>query len=184
MAQEDPQIGGPLGQWAHEIGKQVAAIWNINAEAVAVFNELSLQVGWHAIKDLEVKMVLGGFLGGREANGLGDHARIVGGYSVVKAAGQQHLHQPRVIAIDVFLSRVRHLIGFLVGTFAKANAAAVGQQVLNILFAAVQIGLDHRSHGGVSPANALCEVDGAVCVIRNLPVDAAKNILTTGTPAQ
>src|SRR2546425_273998 len=105
IAQEEPQIGGPLGQSAHEIGKPVAAIWNINAEAVAVFNELSLQVGSHAIKHLELKIVLGDFLCGREANGLRDHARIVGGYSVVKAAGQQHLHQPRVIAIDVFLSR-------------------------------------------------------------------------------
>src|ERR1700756_1741115 len=181
VAQEEHQVGGPLGQATHEIGKPIAAVWNINAEAVAVFNELPLQVGSHAVKHLELKIVLGDFLGRREANRLRDHARVVGGYGVIKAAGQQHLHQADVIAIDVFLSGVSDLIGFLVSAFTKANAAAVGQQVLNILFAAVQVGLDHRSHGGIARANTLDEGDRALRVIGALHVDSQKIVVASGT---
>src|SRR6266404_4004477 len=88
IAQEEGEVGRPLGQAAHEIGKPIAAVWNINAEAIAVFNELALQVGSHAVQHLELKIVLGDFFGRREANGLRDHARIVCRYSVVEAAGQ------------------------------------------------------------------------------------------------
>src|SRR6267143_7673 len=76
IAEEEGEIGRALGEAAHEIGKPVAAERDVNAEAVAVLDELALQVDSHAVQHLELEIVLGDFLCGREANGLCDHARI------------------------------------------------------------------------------------------------------------
>src|SRR5882762_6963072 len=127
VAQKEDQVGGALVQAAQEIREQVAPIRDINTDPVDILDELPLKVGAHAVKHLKLEIILGDLLRGGEANGLRDHARIVRGNGVVKAAWKEHLHEPDVVAIDVLFPGERHFIRLLIRTFAKANAASVGQ---------------------------------------------------------
>src|ERR1700674_5006398 len=119
VAGEEGYVGGALGQAAHEVGEPVAAVGDVDAQAVAVFDEAALQIGAHTVEHLELKIVFRDLFGGGEANGRGDHGGIVRGNSVIEAAGQEHLHQVNEIGVDVFLFGKGHFGGLFVGTFAK-----------------------------------------------------------------
>ena len=137
VAGEEGYVGGALGQTAHEVGEPVAAVGDVDAQAIAVFDEAALQVGAHTVEHLELKIILGDLFGGGEANGCGDHGGIVSGDSVIETASQEHLHQANVIGVDVFLFGEGHVGGFFVGAFAKANAAAVGQKIGDVYLASI-----------------------------------------------
>src|SRR6267378_4658968 len=174
VAQKEDQVGGALGQAAHEIREPVAPIRDINTDPVAILDELPLQVGAHAVKHLKLEIILGDLLRGCEANRLRDHSRIVGGDGVVKPTGKKHLHEPDVVAIDVLFPGERHFIRLLIRTFAKANAASIGQQLLDVLFAAIEIGLYDSSHGRIARSNTLDQLDSALSVSGTLHIHAKK----------
>src|SRR3984893_17938330 len=134
---EEGYVGGALSQAAHEVGEPVAAVGNVDAQAIAVFDEAALQIGAHTVEHLEFKIIFGDLFGSGEANGRGDHGRIVCGDSVIEAAAQKHLHQGNEIGVHVFLFGNGHFGGFLVGAFAKADAAAVGEQIGDVCLAAI-----------------------------------------------
>src|SRR5260370_11930994 len=138
-----------------------------------------VQVGGHAVEHLELEIILGDLFAGGEAHGLRDHARVVRGDGVVKAAGEQHLHQADIVAIDVFFAGEGDFVGLLVGAFAETNAAAVREQCLNVAFTAIEIGLDHSADRGSAGANAFDDVDGALGVDVALHVHA-KEIFVAG----
>ena len=97
IAQQEAEVGGALGETAHEVGEPVVAVRNVNAQRGSHPSQAALQVGAYAIEHLKLEIILGDLLGRRPANGLRNHVRIVRGNAVVEAAGQQHLHQSNVI---------------------------------------------------------------------------------------
>ena len=135
VAEEEGHIGGAFGQAAHEVGEPVVAEGDVDAHAVAVADELALQIGAHAIEHLKFEVVLGDLFGGGEANGGTDHARVVRGNGVIEAAGQEQLHQADVVGVNVGLFGIGNFSGFLIGALAQANAATVGEQVADVGFA-------------------------------------------------
>src|ERR1700719_371429 len=89
VAGEEGYVGGAFGQTAHEVGEPVAAVGDVDAQAIAVFDETALQIGTHTVEHLELEIVLGDLVGGGEANCGGDHGGSVGGNSVVEGAGPE-----------------------------------------------------------------------------------------------
>src|SRR5882762_6924303 len=75
VAQKEDQVGGALGQAAHEIREPVAPIRDINTDSVAILDELPLQVRAHAVKHLKLEIILGDFLAGSEGNLLSVNSR-------------------------------------------------------------------------------------------------------------
>ena len=96
-----------------------------------------MQVGAYSVEHLEFEVVFGDLFGGGEADGRGDHGGIVGGDAVIEAASQKHLQQADVISVDVFLFGESYVGRFFVGAFAKADAAAVGEKIGDVGFAAI-----------------------------------------------
>src|SRR3979490_347161 len=74
VAQKEDKVGGTLGQTAHEIGKPVAPIGDVNTDPIPIFDELPLQVRAHSVKHLKLEIILGDLLRGCEANRLRDHS--------------------------------------------------------------------------------------------------------------
>src|ERR1700730_4036434 len=134
---EEGYVGGGLSQAAREVGEPVAAVGNVDAQAIAVFDEAALQIGAHTVEHLEFKIIFGDLFGSGEANGRGDHGGIVRGNSVIKTAGQEHLHQGNEIGVHVFLFGKGYFGGFFVGTFAKTDAATVGEQIGDVRLATI-----------------------------------------------
>src|SRR5229473_5664967 len=93
IAENEAEVRWPFGKAPHEIRKPVLAVGNVDADAVAILDEAALQIGAHSVQHLKLEIVLGDLLRGGMANGRRDHARIVRRNTVVKAAGQKHLHQ-------------------------------------------------------------------------------------------
>ncbi len=87
IADEEADVGGTLCETAHEVGKPVAAEGNIDPDAIAILDQLALEIGAHAVQHLKFEIVLGNLLSRGKANGRGDHMRVVGGDAVVEAAG-------------------------------------------------------------------------------------------------
>src|SRR5450432_3601861 len=123
IPREERDVGGALGQAAHEVGEPFAAIRDVDAQAVAIFDETALKVSAHAVEHLKLKTIFGDVVCSGEANGRGNHGGIVSGYAVIDAAGQQHLHDANVIGVDVPFFRIGDFGRLLVGAFAEANAA-------------------------------------------------------------
>src|SRR5215470_2897186 len=162
VADEEHQVGGALGEPAHDVGKPVLPVRNVDAQAIAVANQAALQILANAVEHLEFEIVLGNLFLGRPADSLRNHAWIVGGNAVVKAAGQKHAHQADIIAVHVGFARVSQVDGFLIRALAKADAAADTQQVVNVACTAIEIRLDDRADGGRFRADAPHEFDGAL----------------------
>jgi hypothetical protein len=53
---EEGQVGGAFGESAHEIGKPVLAVGNVDADAKTVADQPALQIGAHAVEHLELKI--------------------------------------------------------------------------------------------------------------------------------
>src|SRR5216683_1233669 len=88
VADEEAKVRGPLGEAPHKVRKPIVSERNVNADAIAVADEPALEIGAHAVQQLEFEIILGNLLGSGVADGCCDHARIMGGDGVIKAAGQ------------------------------------------------------------------------------------------------
>src|SRR5271156_2740657 len=112
---KETEVGGALGKAAHEIRDPIVAVGDVDAQAIAVFHQHALQVGTHAVQHLKLEIVFGNLPGGCRANGFRDHARVVRGDSVVKAAAQKNFHQTDIVEISVSFARVGDVRGFFIG---------------------------------------------------------------------
>src|SRR6266436_9107956 len=87
ITRQEGDVGGTLGETAHEVGEPVLAVRNVDANAVAILDEPALEVSAHSVQHLKFEIVLGNLLGGSMPDGGRDHARVVRGDPVVEAAG-------------------------------------------------------------------------------------------------
>ena len=94
------------------------------------------------------------------------------GHGVINAARQQNLHQLDVVGIDFFLAGKCDLRGLFVGALDQADAAADAQQVPDILFAPVEIGLNDGSHGIGFRAGLLDDAKRSIGICRTFHIDA------------
>src|SRR5262249_18726619 len=147
VADEEHQIGRTLGQPAHEVRKPIAPVGDVDAHAVALADQLVLQVSANAVEHLKFKLILGQVAFRGKADGGGDHARVVRGDPVINPARQQELHQADVVSIHIRLAGKGNFGRFLIGTFAQADAAADAEQIRHVLLAAVEVRLDNDPHG-------------------------------------
>src|SRR5208283_3529593 len=123
VAEDEADVGGALGQAAHEVGEPLSAEGHINAHAVAITHKLALEVGAHSIEHLKLKIILGDSLFRGPADGCRNHAGIVRGNRVIETAGKEDAHQAHVIPVDIGFARIGNFDGLFVGAFAEANAA-------------------------------------------------------------
>ena len=104
-AQEEGQVGGALGEAAHEVGKPVSAERHGQAHAIALLHELRREGGADAVEHLKLETALF-----RKAQGFGerdnaiDDARVVRGDGRVPLAG---IEQSNVTAFSVMIDRLR-----------------------------------------------------------------------------
>ena len=88
-----------------------------------------------------------------------DHLFVVRGDAVIDAAFQQNLHQLHIIGIDICFLLEGKLWRLFVGSFAQTDTDALCYKLFNIVFATVEVGLDHSAHTSlksripVEPAN-------------------------------
>ena len=81
----EEDVGGALGEAAHEVGVPLVAEGNVDADVVAFFDELLLEVATDAVEHLEFEA------GGRDVVFFGvgfggfDHFFIVCGEAVIEA---------------------------------------------------------------------------------------------------
>src|SRR5205823_10582115 len=104
-ADQEAEVCGTLGKTPHKIRKPVFAIRNVHADAIAILDQLALQISAYSVQHLKLKIVLGDLLRRGKANGCGNHARVVRRNGVIEAAGQQDLHQPDEIRVYVLFPR-------------------------------------------------------------------------------
>src|SRR5262245_39370056 len=84
--QEEAEVGGPLGEPAHEVGEPLVAVGDVHAQAVALGDDLLLQVAADPVEHLELERGAVAPAGGGELLGPADQARVVGGGERVWAA--------------------------------------------------------------------------------------------------
>src|SRR5438105_2679614 len=76
---DECDVGGMLAQTAHEVGKPVAAEWQIDPYAVPGVDQHYLQVPADAVEHLKLEAIGRHALFGRPPAGQLDHDRIVRG---------------------------------------------------------------------------------------------------------
>src|SRR5713226_7991917 len=79
IAHKEADVSRTLGETPHEIGKPVAAVRDVDADAIAILDEPALQVGAHSVQHLKSEVVLGNLFRRGMANGRRNHARLVRG---------------------------------------------------------------------------------------------------------
>src|SRR5271155_4153796 len=172
IAEEEDEVGGALGEAAHEVGEPIGAEGDIDAEAVAIADELPLQVGADAVEHLKFELFAPNIFRAREFLRRPDHRGIVRGDAVVNAAREQQLHELHVIRVHVFFFGEANFGRFFVSALAETQAAGDCEQVLHILLGAIEVGLHHGAHGRVFCAHALRDFDGALRIGRAFHINA------------
>src|ERR1700682_4642480 len=127
ISNEEAEIGRPLCQAPHEVGKPIPAEGNVNSQSVAIMDKLALQISADAVEHLKFEVVFGNAELSGAANRSRDHARIVRGETVIETARQKYPHQFYVVAIHISFSWKGDLGRLLVRALAEADAAAIGQ---------------------------------------------------------
>lgn len=177
VGEEKLQVGGALGEAAHEIREPVGAVGNVDTQAIAFADELLLQIGANAVEHLKFELIAANSpLRGELLCGV-EQARIVRGDGVINTGGKQKLHDARVIGVDIGFFRVGDGGRFLIGALDEANAAASGDEVRGVLLGAIKIGLEDRADGIAFRAHALAERNGARGVSRGFHIDANEIML-------
>src|SRR6266545_3533214 len=100
VAGEEENVGGALGEAAHEVGVPGAAEGYVDADPVALGGEAALEGAADAVEHLELEGVFGNAAGGGEVDGLVEDALVVGGDGGVRAFFQQQLHEEDEVAVD------------------------------------------------------------------------------------
>jgi hypothetical protein len=183
---EEEDVGGALGQAAHEVGVPLGAEWNVDADAEAFGSELSLQVAADAVEHLELEGGFGDVVFADEVAHGFDDGFVVGGeaaedaFAVVREGGHA-LHQLNVVGVDVGLHGEGDLWAFLVGSLAEANANSLPQETLDVSLGAEEVRLEDGSDAAwKAGGEALGDGDGGLGVGRALHVDADEGVGLVG----
>ncbi len=91
------------------------------------------------------------------------------------ATQEQHGHQPHKIMIDLALLLESDRLRLFIGSLDQAHTHPLGDQLLAILLAAVQAGLDNRAYMLELFMHAQGDVYCPLCVRRTLHIDTHKN---------
>src|SRR5713101_3810510 len=174
VAYEKHQVGGALGQAAHEVGEPVAAVGDIDAHTIGIAHQLLLEIGADPIEHLELELVFGNAVLGDKVQRRRDHPRVVGGDAGIDTDREQMLHQPYIVLVYSGFLRKGDLRRLLVGALTQAHAAADTDQLPDVLLAAVEIRLDDDANRRIVCAHALRKLDSALGVRRAFHVDAHK----------
>ncbi len=173
VLREEEHVGGTFGQTAHEIGVPLGAEGDVDADAEAFSDELALQVATDAVEHLELEGSLVDAVLGYEGTELRDDGLVVGGDAAEDWAADDPLHELDVVGVDVGLGREGDFGGFLVGSFAEADANPLGKQAFYVTFGAVEVGLEDGAYGaGVAVVKAFSEGEGGFGVLGTFHVDA------------
>src|SRR5215472_4325690 len=119
---EEEDVGGAFGEATHEVGVPLGAEGDVDADAVALRDELALQIAADAVEHLKLE---GGFFDTVDFDEVAevvDDGLVVRSHATEDAAGNQLLRNVKIVGIDVGLGGEGDLGGFLVGTFAEADA--------------------------------------------------------------
>src|SRR6185437_9724149 len=125
---QEEDVGGALGEAAHEVGVPLGAEWGVDAEVVAFCYERALEVAADSVQHLELEAAFGDGFFLNEAFGGGDHGWVVGGDAVIDSAGEQSLGEADVVGVYVGLLWEGHGGRLFVGSFAEAQANALGDE--------------------------------------------------------
>src|SRR5208283_864616 len=180
VAEDEADVGGALRETAHEVGEPLRAEGHVDAHAVAITNQLTLEIGANSIEHLKLKIILGDFLFRGPADGGRDHARIVRGNRMIETAGKESARQVNVVPVNVSFPLKGNFDGLFVGALAEANAATIGEEIVNIALAAVEIRLDDGTDRGGVRANTLDEFHSALGVHGTFHVNAQETIVGRG----
>lgn len=171
VAQDEEEIGGPLGEAAHEVGVPGVAVGDVEAEAVAGGDEHALQVAADAVEHLKLE-------GGGAASGAGgmfdddvDHAGVVGGEGGVLALVEHETGEAGVAGVDVAFSGPCDGVGFLVCALAEADGDAEGVKAAEVVVGAVEVGLEDGAKTVVGGVEVFDDAKGGVDVLAGLHVD-------------
>jgi hypothetical protein len=163
---EKENVGGALGEAAHEVGVPLWTEGDVDADAVALGREAVLEIAANAVEHLKLEGMLVDLVGLDEGAHLVDDRLVVGGdaaedsFAVVRK-GDHALHQVDVVGVDVGLCGERDVGTFLVGSFAEADADSLPEEPVGVGVGAEEIGLqDGTDAAGKLRVQALGHGDG------------------------
>src|SRR5258707_3768696 len=126
---EEEDVGGALGEAAHEVGVPLRAEGDVDADAVALGGEAALEIAAYAVEHLELEGVLVDLVLVDEVAHLVDDGLVVGGDAAEDTfapgrigVGNHALHQVDVVGVDVGFGGERDVGALFVGSLAEANA--------------------------------------------------------------
>ncbi len=94
--------------------------------------------------------------------GVFNHVRVMGGDGRPEAVAEKHTRQIAIVRVHVALFREGHRGGLTVGALDEPNLGAERLQALQILFAAVEVGLHGEAGVLVSAADGFEKIEGGV----------------------
>jgi hypothetical protein len=111
-------------------------------------------------------------VGGDQGLGEPDHGRVVGGDHRVRVLLEQGVEHAGIGVVDAGLVGVGDLWGLLVGALDQADRDAEAVEALQVVAAAVEVGLDADADVVIVALELLDDVEGAADVDGGLHVDA------------
>ena len=173
VARQEEDVGGAFGQPAHEVGVPLGAEGDVDADAVALADELALQVAADAVEHLELEGWSFDLVRVSEAAEFVDDGLVVGGDAAKDLAGDHAFGELEVVGVDVGLAGEGDVVGFLVSTFAEADADSLPEQAFGVGFGAEHVGLEDGADGtGEASEEALGDGEGGFGVLGAFHVDA------------
>lgn len=139
VAGDEKDVGGALGETAHKVRVPLAAEGNIDADVVALRDQVSLQIAADSEEHLELEAASVDAALRGEGLCRGDHLFIVRGEAVIDGALQQHIGQLDVVGVNVGLFWESDIVRLLVGALAETHADAVRDKLLDIGLRTVKV---------------------------------------------
>jgi len=162
---EEEDVGGALGEAAHEIGEPGFAIGDIEAHAEALCEEAALEVAADAVEHLKLKLRRG------KGEGGGDHALVVGGDGGAVAFGEEELGQGEVVGVDGGFFTEGEGGGLEVSALAEADREAELIEAVEVAGGAEEIGLEDSADAAEFFMKAGDDGEGGVDVLARLHVE-------------
>ena len=108
VAKNEQDVGRPLGEPAHEVGKPLCTERGRNKYGIAPTDEVLLQPWPHTVQHLELESFPRSAVAIDVLDGVIDNAVIVCGYCRIPTFLEHQLHQVHVIAVHIGFTRIRH----------------------------------------------------------------------------
>jgi hypothetical protein len=167
-----PRHLGVLAQAPHRVGIPIAAVGDVDTEAVTGVDQDAAELFVDSEQHLELVAVAGEAVLVEETGGAADQVFVVGGDADVSATDDQLFQGEDKIGPDGLVAFPGDLPGLDVDPLAEADARAFVRQVVDVLQSAAHVGLEDAAQIAVAGVELAVDPQGGVRAGVVLHVDA------------